>query len=76
MPDDKHIEDIAQAITRYLMEHSDAKDSIDGIINFWLSGQRMEVDQTTTQKALDKLVSTGLLRVQQSAGIRLYMKGA
>ncbi len=59
---DVDISDIEQEIIRYLDEHMNAADSVDGIAKWWLSRQRYEETLERVQKALDELVSKGVVK--------------
>jgi hypothetical protein len=49
-------------ILRYLVEHPDAKDTIEGITRWWIQPQRPEADEwkrDLVQEAMDELVARG-----------------
>jgi Fe2+ or Zn2+ uptake regulation protein len=55
------VADIAEEIARYLADHPDAADTVEGIRRWWLLGQRPEHAATQVQHALDWLVHRGLV---------------
>ncbi|AGK50903.1 hypothetical protein BTI_3881 [Burkholderia thailandensis MSMB121] len=62
--DDDARRGIAQAITRYLANHPNAADTVDGIAAYWLteieeSAAMFRIDHI--QRALDQLVRQGVL---------------
>lgn len=48
-------------ILRYISEHPDAKDTVDGIIKWWRPKRQVEWRKKAVQEALDFLVSKGWL---------------
>ncbi len=57
--DDQAVENLADEISRYLAEHPDAADSVEGIRLWWLARQRYEDTAIKVQKALDRLIDRG-----------------
>ena len=55
------IEEIAGKIRRYLSDHPNAADSLEGIVHWWLVRQQVEFSTENVKKALDYLVSNGLI---------------
>jgi Fe2+ or Zn2+ uptake regulation protein len=55
------VREIADEIVRYLADHPDAADTLEGIQHWWLSRQRWEPAATQVQRALDWLVEHGLV---------------
>ncbi len=55
-------------ISAYLLQHPDAKDSIEGISKWWLSGQQPKDEEI--QKALDFLVTTGWMTEWATPGCK------
>ena len=64
---DADISDIEQEISRYLEEHMNAADSVDGIARWWLSRQRYEETLERVQQAVDELVSKGVVKKSVTA---------
>ena len=50
-----------QQILNYLIEHPDAKDTVEGILKWWLPGRKIEWGNEQVQEALDFLVAEGWL---------------
>ncbi len=60
-------------IIGYLRTHSEAADTIDGILDWWLPAQRHENAKNEIQQALQSLVEQGLIEeVVLGNGNRLY----
>jgi len=55
----RRIDGVSRAILGYLIERPDAKDTIEGIRNWWLPRDFVNRDKVTVQEALDFLVSRG-----------------
>ena len=53
-------EQVSREILQYLVEHPDAKDTIEGILKWWLPDGRVW-KRGEVQEALDLLTSKGLL---------------
>jgi hypothetical protein len=58
----KKVMQLDEEILTYLREHSNAADTLEGIIEWWLPRQRYEQGKTLIQKALDDLVVQGLIK--------------
>jgi hypothetical protein len=52
---------VAEAIMEYLSEHPHAMDSVEGVAAWWLSRDRQPANLAITRRALERLVSSGLL---------------
>lgn len=57
--DDDRVTLIAEEISRYLAEHPDAADTVDGITQWWLARIRVEEAVIDVQQALHSLVRGG-----------------
>jgi hypothetical protein len=62
-----NVDEMAQLIFDYLQANSEAGDSLEGIIKWWILGQRINESTLVVQKALDKLKAEGLIIERQSA---------
>jgi hypothetical protein len=51
----------ALRILRYLAEHPDARDSVSGIIEWWLMEQRIREERAKIVKTLEELVAQDVL---------------
>ncbi len=58
---------LALQILDYLRRHPQAKDSIEGIAQFWVSADPIEV-----RRALDRLVDMKLIEKRSSSAMDLY----
>ena len=58
---------VIQHILHYLTEHPEAKDTIQGILQWWLPGDLVEWEEGDVQAALDALVARGWLMQRQTA---------
>lgn len=55
------IEEIARKIRRYLIDHPNAADSLEGIVHWWLVRQQVEFSAEKVKMALDYLVGNDLI---------------
>ncbi len=63
----------ASAITRYLAEHPNSADTLDGVIAWWLSRQRIKDSTQVVRSALEQLALGGLIsKESQSGGQTIY----
>ena len=54
-------QELMRQILQYLTAHPDAKDTVGGILKWWLPGHPIEWKKQEVQEALDHLVSKGWL---------------
>jgi hypothetical protein len=60
-------------LLEYLCSHPDAKDTAEGIANWWLRARGADVDQRDVKEALNDLVATGWLTATGSlSSHRIY----
>ena len=52
---------VIQEVLHYLIEHPDAKDTIKGILKWWIPREYLEQGEREVQEALDYLVMHGWL---------------
>ena len=52
---------ISTAIRRYVAEHPHAADSVDGVRSWWVPAAAGHVDPRTVERALEQLVSEGVI---------------
>lgn len=52
---------IAQTILKYLIDHADAEDTLEGIVQCWLSKRLTKANAARVQAVLTQLVTSGLL---------------
>jgi hypothetical protein len=65
---------LVRGILLYVVEHPDAKDTLDGINEFWLPRGRVHYGKRKVQDALEFLVATKqwLTRNQAGSSVTLY----
>lgn len=61
---------ICHEILSYLVEHPDARDTIDGIIKWWLLRQKIVHQSAKVKEAIEKLFDKGL--IMKSENIHSY----
>ena len=61
-------EHVAECILAYLLERPEAEDSIDGIVEWWVMRQRIQLETARVKQALSKLVKQGLILQRRAAG--------
>ena len=66
-PDTVEDRKTAQAILRYLVKHPKAKDTLDGIAQWWLEGESFERGNIT--RAVSLLVSRGVIIESRRKGL-------
>jgi Fe2+ or Zn2+ uptake regulation protein len=67
------IAQMAEAIKRYLQQHPQAADTLDGVVNWWLLRQRYETATSIVGKALNQLVEQGeLTTITTTGGKTIY----
>jgi len=66
--DDRDIKDIADEIIRYLRVHQNAADTLEGVLHWWVSLQRIEESKQKVEKALEYLCKHDLLTARSIAG--------
>jgi Fe2+ or Zn2+ uptake regulation protein len=54
---------LADEILRYLVEHPEAQDTIEGVVDWWLTERRVRQGIAEVDAALQLLVDKGLVRV-------------
>ena len=59
--DDNVVEVIASEISRYLLRHREAADTLEGIQAWWLTRIRIEEAAQRVKQALDRLVRRGVV---------------
>ena len=62
---------VAQVILSYLLAHSEAEDTIEGIIDWWLLEEPVKHRKKEVQAALDELVSQSLITTRTSEDSRI-----
>ena len=73
MRGDQRAEEIAQLVSRYLDEHPNASDTIDGIARWWLDRQRFDDARELVSRALELLEQRGVVKRRTLAnGVTLF----
>jgi hypothetical protein len=62
------------AILRYLAGHPAAKDTVEGIAEWWLPESRVTASVAEVRSALDGLVARGQMAAEQNADGRIYYR--
>ena len=57
----RHEEKLAEAILKYLAEHPQASDTLEGIAEWWIMRQQIRVEAISAARALRQLTESGLL---------------
>ena len=66
--------DIAHEILAYRADHPEAHDTLDGIVQWWLLGQKVENKSAIVKKAVDELVGMGLILQCQNKKSQIYYR--
>lgn len=68
----KHRSPIAGEILAYLAEHPDARDTLEGIVQWWLLEQEIKKRAAEVKAALDDLVLEGLVIEERGADAQTH----
>jgi hypothetical protein len=63
----KHIDEVAQLIYDYLQNNAEAGDTLEGIAEWWILGQRINESMVVVQKAIEKLKTAGVIIERRTA---------
>lgn len=63
---------IAQDVLSYLSEHLDAKDTFEGIVEWWLLEQKIERHTEEVREVLNELTEKGLLVKHEGKDSRVH----
>jgi len=63
---------IEDEILRYLARHPEARDTLKGIVEWWVLEQRIECTAAEVKSGLEKLVARNLVMVRHSRDCRTY----
>lgn len=67
------VEQAARTILRHLVEHPDAKDTLEGIVRWWGEPLTRTTQTDVVRRSLDELTQRGWVLVRTGGtGIRLY----
>jgi hypothetical protein len=62
---------VAQDILTYLLAHSEAEDTIEGIVDWWLLEEKIKHRKKEVQAVLDELVAQALITTRKSEDSRI-----
>lgn len=62
------VQAIADEVERYLMEHPQAADSVEGIATWWLARQRIHYELEMVKSALEHLQHKGVVLIASEMG--------
>ena len=66
---------MADAVLRYLSEHPQASDTLEGIAEWWMGSQEVRVDRSILSDALHDLTALGLLEeIWSPGGVRFRLR--
>ncbi len=64
---------MAEDILKYLRDHPQARDTLDGILDWWLLRERYRQKRTLVQQALEHMVEQNLVaRTTNPDGVTIY----
>ena len=63
---------MAESVLRYLAEHPEAADTLEGIAEWWLMRQQVRVSVTRLARVLRRLTDTGVLEEVDAGERRRY----
>jgi len=61
-------------ILAYFADHPEAKDTVEGIVTWWLLEQRIKQTKAQAKSALTQLVAAGLLIAREGTTGRVYYR--
>jgi hypothetical protein len=76
MPDVAGDEDarLRALVLGYLDEHPTAMDTLDGIAEWWIRRQQIEIEVRRVSSVLQALVQQGVLEEAQQSGVRFFRR--
>ncbi len=66
--------EVAQEILAYLAENTEAQDTLEGIVEWWLLKQRIKRQLVTVKEALAELIARGLVIEHESKDSRNHYR--
>ena len=73
---ESELADLRDVILHYLQKNPSAADSLEGVMNWWLSPAYGKVDAARIEQALEQLIAEGLVRKTALVdGTVLYRQG-
>jgi len=61
-------------ILAYFVDHPQAQDTVEGIVEWWLLEQRIKQATTQVKAALEQLVAEGLVIIREGTAGRVYYR--
>lgn len=65
---------VAQKILSYLLTHTEAEDTVEGIVEWWLLEENIQRRAKEVQKALDDLVVESLIVANESRDSKIHYR--
>ncbi len=65
---------VEEDIVNYLLDHPEAKDTLEGIVRWWVMEQRMRREMLQVQQAIGELVQREWLLERQGADAQLHYR--
>ena len=65
------VDEVARLIFSYLQTNSEAGDTMEGIVKWWVLRQQLNESLTVVQQALDKLKAEGVITERQGTDRRV-----
>jgi hypothetical protein len=66
--------DVRDLVLGYLDDHPTAMDTLDGIAEWWILRQRIEIEVRRIARVLEALVHEGQLERSEQDGVRFYRR--
>ncbi len=65
---------IAHKILQYLVKHPDAQDTVDGLVQWWISEQKIRIQIGNVKSAIAELIAEDLILERQGIGSRTHYR--
>jgi hypothetical protein len=65
---------LRELVLGYLDEHPTAMDTLDGIAEWWIRRQQIEIEVRRVSSVLQSLVQQGVLEEAQQSGVRFFRR--
>jgi hypothetical protein len=66
--------ELREAVLRYLDEHPEAMDTLEGIAAWWIMRDQVRVEVTAVSRVLQRLTGEGLLEAIEAGGVTRYRR--
>jgi len=73
-PDTEGDSRVRELVLGYLDDHPTAMDTLDGIAEWWVLRQQVEIEVRRVSRVLTALVRDGVLEEHEQGGIRFYRR--